>query len=421
MRNARILLPVFFLVVAINLSTQNTLLGRLTYLLGGLLALGFLWTWFNIRKVQIVRQTRARRAQVGSYTEERFVVRNLSRIPKLFVEVRDMSTLPGHQASRVVNSLPGKRQRGWQVRTFARRRGRYTLGPVTIATGDPLGLFRFERHLPQTSSMVVYPATIDLPRFEPPIGQLVGGEALRLRTQYVTTNVAGIRDYVPGDSFNRIHWPSSARKDRLLVKQFEIDPTADVWIVLDMHRDVQAGSVLEDEDQERLPAMLDTDRLRWTLAPNTEEYGVTIAASIARHFLVQNRAVGFITYGQDREVVQLDRGERQLSKILETLAVIRAVGREPLEQVLTAEERLFGRNTIVIVVTSSMFDPWVPIMRDYRRRGAHSVAVLVEASTFGDAPSSLGVFSSLAASNVPTYLVKNGDPIDVALGQRASL
>ncbi|MFN8475976.1 MAG: DUF58 domain-containing protein [Anaerolineae bacterium] len=422
MRNARILLPIFFVVLAIDLATKNTLMGRLTYLLGAILLVTFLWSWFNIRRIQVFRQTRSRRAQVGQYVEERFAVRNLSMLPKLWLEIDDQSTLPGHHAGRVVNSLGGRKQRGWQVRTLARRRGRYTLGPITLSTGDPLGLFRFERHLPATSSMVVYPATIDLPRFEPPIGQLVGGEALRLRTQYVTTNVSGVRDYVPGDSFNRIHWPSTARRDRLLVKQFEIDPTADVWIVLDMQRDVQAGPPLLDQERSMLPAMLANGKQPDLITPNTEEYGVTVAASVARHFIIRNRSVGLITYGQDREVVQLDRGERQLNKILETLAVIRAVGRAPLEQVLTAEERLFGRNSVVIVVTASAFDPWVPILRDYRRRGASSVAVLVEASTFADnQPSAINVVGSLIASGVPTYLVKNGDAIDAALGQRASV
>ena len=421
MRNARLLIPIFIVVLAIDLATKNTLMGRLTYLLGAILLVTFVWSWLNIRRIQVFRQTRSRRAQVGQYVEERFAVRNLSLFPKLWLEIDDQSTLPGHHAGRVVNSLAGRKQRGWQVRTYARRRGRYTLGPITLATGDPLGLFRFERHLPATSSMVVYPATIDLPRFEPPIGQLVGGEALRLRTQYVTTNVSGVRDYVPGDSFNRIHWPTSARRDRLMVKQFEIDPTADVWIVLDMQRDVQAGQPLSDNDREMLPAMLANGQAP-LIAPNTEEYGVTVAASIARHFIIRNRSVGLITYGQDREVVQLDRGERQLSKILETLAVIRAVGRAPLEQVITAEERLFGRNSVVIVITASAFDPWVSILRDYRRRGASSTAVLIEASTFGDnQPSAINVVSSLIASGVPTYLVKNGDAIDAALGQRASV
>ena len=422
LRNARILIPLLIVVMIINFSTQNVLLGRLTYLLAGILILTFVWTWLNSRGVRIRRQTRSRRAQVGQYVEERFVVRNTTRLPKLWIEVHDESSLPGHQASRVVNSLAAGRQRGWQARTFARRRGRYTLGPLTLSTGDPLGLFRYEKHYPETSAMVVYPATINLPRFEPPMGQLVGGEALRLRTQNVTTNVAGLRDYIPGDSFNRIHWPSSARKDRLLVKQFEIDPTADVWIVLDMQREVQAGTPLEDDDiEDVLPAALEAEKPQLVLAPNTEEYGVTVAASIARHFLVMNRAVGLITYGQDREVVQLDRGERQLSKILETLSVIRATGRTPLEQVLMAEERLFGRNTIVIAITSSTFDQWAPVLRDVRRRGAHSVAVLVEASTFGQAPPALNVVSTLIASGVPTYMVKNGDPIDIALGQRAVL
>ena len=40
------------------------------------------------------------------------------------------------------------------------------------------------------------------------------GEALRRRTHYVTTNAAGVRDYAPGDSFGRIHWPSTARRNR---------------------------------------------------------------------------------------------------------------------------------------------------------------------------------------------------------------
>jgi hypothetical protein len=55
-------------------------------------------------------------------------------------------------------------------------------------------------------------------------GLLSGGEALRRRTHYVTTNASGVRDYAPGDSFSRIHWRSTARRNRLIVKEFELDP-----------------------------------------------------------------------------------------------------------------------------------------------------------------------------------------------------
>ena len=83
---------------------------------------------------------------------------------------------------------------------------------------------------------------MDIPEFTLPIGILPGGDAVRRRTQQVTTNAAGIRDYAPGDSFSRIHWPTSARKNRLFVKEFELDPLADVWLLMDAERTVHVGS-----------------------------------------------------------------------------------------------------------------------------------------------------------------------------------
>jgi uncharacterized protein (DUF58 family) len=420
-RRARVLLVLWAIVLAAALVTGKELLFRLHWLMFAILVLSFAWTWSNVHGVQLVRQTRARRAQVGQMAEERFGVRNTGFLPKLWLEVRDGSNLPDHWASRVVNSLGPRRQRGWQIRTFCRRRGRFTLGPITLASGDPLGLFRLERHIPTTSTMIVYPATVDLAGFEPPIGRLTGGEVMRRQAHYVTTNVAGVRDYAPGDSFNRIHWPSSARTGRLMVKQFEMDPTADVWLVLDMDHDVQVGIPSEMPINTTGPAVLWAPTFKFKIDRTTEEYGVTLAASLARHFLSQNRSVGLITYGQEREVVQLDRGERQATKILETLAVIRAQGRASLEQVIAAEGRSFGRNTTVVIITASTGERWVEALRDLKRRGVRVVVILLEASTFGQAPNSLDVVSSLAANLIPTYLVKCGEPLEEALRQRAGL
>jgi uncharacterized protein (DUF58 family) len=60
--------------------------------------------------------------------------------------------------------------------------------------------------------------------FPLPSGLLSGGEALRRRTHQITPNAAGVRDYAPGDPLNRIHWISTARRRRLMVKEFELDP-----------------------------------------------------------------------------------------------------------------------------------------------------------------------------------------------------
>ena len=200
------------------LVTGRDLFFNLLYLWTALVLIAGLWTWNGLRGIRLARHTRALRAQAGRPMEERLAVRNASRTPKLWLEIRDHSDLPGHAAGHVVVSLGAGLSRSWVVRTLCRRRGRFRLGPVSLTSGDPFGLFQTTLRLPQTTQIVVYPATYDLRDFTLPLGLLSGGDALRRRTHYVTANAAGVREYAPGDSYNRIHWPSTARRDRLIVK-----------------------------------------------------------------------------------------------------------------------------------------------------------------------------------------------------------
>ena len=399
---------------------NRTIVWTIAYLFTGVVVISFLWSWLNLRWVRIGRYTRARRSQVGGAAEEQFEVINAGRLPKLWLEVRDYSELPQHDTSRVLNSLGPRRRRRWMVRTLCVQRGRFRLGPLTLYSSDPLGLFPRRRELPFTSSMIVYPATLDLPGFTPPMGMLPGGDAMRRRTHYVTTNVSGVRDYVPGDSFNRIHWRSTARTGRLIVKEFELDPTADIWIVLDLDKHAHASSPWTPPKQEVGPAVLRQERSGIELPPSTLEYGVTVAASLARHFIIQDRSVGFVSHGQHRELIQPDRGERQLNKILETLAVIGATGEVPFAQVLTAEMEHLPRHTTVLAITPSTDPTWVAAMRGIRRRGIHGLAVLMAANTFGQAPPYVDTLAELLASGIPTHLVFNGQDIPIALGHRVT-
>ncbi len=417
MKRSWVIFLLWGVVLLAALHTGRDLYYHLTYVLSATIALSFLWTWGSIHWVRLERQTRGRRSQVGKVTEERFTVYNTGFFPKLWLEVRDHSDLPGHYAGRVVSTLGPFRRRGWTVKTTCRRRGRFTLGPITLSSGDPFGLFKMQRHLSRTFTMIVYPATIELPALAQPLGQLPGGGAMRRRTHYVTTNVAGVREYAPGDSFNRIHWPSTARTGRLIVKEFELDPTADIWLFLDMQRKVQAGSAWETIPGQEGPAILWKERPRLELDPTTEEYGVTIAASLARHFIHLNRAVGLIAYGQHREVAQADRGDRQLTKLLEILAVIKARGKIPIGDVVAVEASRFSRDTTAVVITPSTDEGLADVLRSLKRRGIRAIVVLIEASTFGQAKSSLTLLAELIASDIPVYLVKCGQPLEEALGQ----
>ncbi len=254
---ARIVFLLWIIVAIGALGTERELMDNLWYLLTALIVVSYLWAWSGVRWVEVQRQARAGRSQVGKIAEERLTVRNRSFIPKLWLEVRDHSTLPEHEVSRVISPLGGRKVQSWNVKTRCRQRGRFRMGPLSLSSGDPFGLFRQTRTLaePAQAPFIVYPALVEVPDFAPQVGYLPGGDTMRRRTPYVTTNVAGVREYAPGDTFNRIHWPSTARLGRLISKEFELDPTADIWLFLDLEEaaHVDLAWARQREGTARLP------------------------------------------------------------------------------------------------------------------------------------------------------------------------
>jgi uncharacterized protein (DUF58 family) len=414
---------VIFLVILsllAGLATGRDLFFNITYMLALLLIASFFWAYSNMNWLYISRVTRTRRTQVGRPLEERFTIRNSSILPKLWLEVRDYSTLHGHFASKVVNSLGSRSGFTWRVNTVCRIRGRYRLGPIKLRTSDPFGLFPMERDIEATTNVVVYPLTADVHQFALPVGMLPGGDALRRRTHYVTTNAAGVRDYAPGDSFSRIHWPSTARRNRLIVKEFELDPLADIWLVLDMAIFSHVSAIQDSDDPTSV-----TDYHHWLLWKDddyqlpdaTEEYTVTVAASLAQYFLRRDRAVGLLANGQSHEVIQPDRGERQLNRLLETMAVLRAEGQVSVQDMLDTESQLLPRGTTVIVITPTTHEAWATSARQLSRRGLRVVSILVDPESFGGSHSAVPLSALLRASNITTYMVNCGDDITAALSK----
>jgi uncharacterized protein (DUF58 family) len=419
LRSSWAIFVLWALALIFALGTGRRVAFNVLYFITGVIVVALIWTLANVRGLSLKRIARSQHSQVGKYFEESLELVNRSRWPKLWVEVQDFSTLPGHQVSKVINGLGRRQTAAWQVRTLCQQRGRFILGPLMYTSGDPLGVFRLTRLVPGITSVVVTPAVYPIPEFSPPSGYLPGSEITRRRTPYITASVAGVREYAPGDGFNRIHWRSTARTGHLMSKEFELDPLADVWIFLDMHDEAQAGSPWAPQREEPLAwvfrAQARGDRIE--LPPSTEEYGVTIAASLAQHFLLLDREVGFLSYAATREVIQPDRGDRQLSRLLEVLAVIRARGHIPLPQALATEGAHLARHTTLVVVTPSSDPRWVAGLRGLRARGVQGVGVLLAARTFGPAAEWEPVQAELEASGLPSYLVKRGDDLAAALSR----
>ncbi len=352
--------------------------------------LSLLWLALSVRGLKFTRSSVGARAEVGDRIEERLALENHSWIPKLWVQVSDGSTLPGHHAGYV--SSVGPRQRiAWRARTLCRKRGRYTLGPVTATTGDPLGMFRRELTLAPSSQLLVLPNVFDLRAFPLFPGVMPGRGRGAQRSLQTTTNVVTVRDYRPGDALTRIHWASTARHGQLMVKEFDLDPTIDVTLLLDLDKDAQAG---DDES-------------------STEEYAVTIAASLAAYLLRQrDLAVALEAPGPSGASLPVDRGERQLDRALEALAIVRADRHFTLHHALADLEMRLSRNTALIVITATSELDWPEQLGWLRRRGVRPVVISLDASTFAEGQGgNARVIEALDGIGIPSLSVKRGDAL----------
>ena len=89
----------------------------------------------------------------------------------------------------------------------------------------------------------------------------------------------------------------------------------------------------------------------------------------------------------------------------------------PIGDVVAVEASHFSRDTTAVVVTPSTDEGLANVLRSLGRRGVRPIVVLIEASTFGPAKSSLPLLAELIASNIPAYLVQCGQPLEEALSR----
>src|SRR4029079_2428790 len=182
-------------------------------------------------------------------------------------------------------------------------RGVYAIGPMQLRSGDAFGLYTDERIDAGLTRIVVYPHTVSLPSLnlpsQRPFGELGGG----LRPFEDPSRVAGVRDYVPGDSLRRIDWNATARLGKLQSRTY--DPTRSQHLIVAVNT------------QTLVPA--------WSgYIPDLFERAITIAASIARDAYDTRYAVGLLVNSSvldaDRSIrIPPGRRPEQFIRVLEAL------------------------------------------------------------------------------------------------------
>ncbi|HKI54018.1 MAG TPA: DUF58 domain-containing protein [Anaerolineales bacterium] len=379
---------------------------RLLYLGALLLLLAWLLTALSLRGISVERRARSHRAAVGDVFEENFEISNDSRITKFWLEVYNQTNIPHAAGSRVLTLLRGHQKRLYTARTWLTQRGGYTLGPTTLTSGDPFGIFRSTKQFEAQRNLIVFPMLFHVRDFLAPPGLLPGGKAIKRKSIDITPHAAGVREYVHGDPLKRIHWPTSMRRDQLMVKEFEQDPQAEVWLFLDAHKSVHSSKPFDQNDTPPIDDLLLLRRRKVKLPPSTLEYSVSITASLAHYFLEQRRSVGLVTATErSYKVIPAERSDRQEAKILESLAFIQAESTVVLPSLVTAQMGQLPQGSSAIVVTPIVWPELLLAVDSLQRRNLRPLVVLLMSRSFGGRQSNENLANSLAERNVPVCRV----------------
>ena len=383
------------LVAFYTFGTGFTFFYRFLYVLLLLLALGLFWAWFNLRGMNVQLSRATSRGQVGGFLEGRITLTNRTRWPKSWLEVLEVTDLPDLSQGRGV-ALGGREARAWKIETYLSRRGLYHTGQIEITSQDPFGLYRLRRRFLLSQDYTVLPATEPLPDLDPAFANLPNdGRAMR-HWDNITTDVASVRHYSPGDSFRRIHWPYTARMNSLMVKEFDMGLTAETWIVLDLDSGVHVGA--------------DLDRVN-----NTEELAVTVAASLITRLDGLSVPVGLAATGYSGFTLRPNSSPEHHGRLMETLAVVSASGTTSLERFIYDLRPSLNRFNTLTVITPSPHIEWVTALDSLRRSGVKISVIMIDPREFGNASSINSVMSSLSRHEVPSYVVKRGQPLNQAL------
>ncbi len=349
--------------------------------LGGAWLIAFVWARSLARHLRLERQVRFGWAQVGDRLEERFTLVNRSQFPALWVEVSDHSTLPEYNTSQATG-LGSNTENRWLVRGQCTRRGAYTLGPTTIHTGDPFGIYSIVIESRATQNMLVLPPIVDLPGIQVAPGGRLGEGRVRRATFERTINAATVREYQPGDAVNAIHWRTSARRDDLFVRQFESTPSGDWWIVLDLNARVQAGHG----------------------ADSTIEHAIILAASLADVGLRARHAVGLAASARDSIWLAPRDDATQRWDVLGALALAQT-GDLALRDLLTRARTSLRQFSSLILITPDVRGEWLDALPFLMWRGIVPTVLVLDPSSFGGTQNANGIAQSLANMGIARHII----------------
>ncbi len=351
------------------------------------LGLSFLFSSLSMHNMKdnltIVREMRFNFAKVGDVLEDRITVHNNSSFPTIWLEITDLTNIPGTKKS-IGTSIDPNNTFTWRKRHLCTRRGLYKLGPTRIQTSDLFGFYKLSIHNPAEANILITPPVVPLPQIEVASGGRTGDGRADKSLIEQSIAVSTIRDYQPQDPLRYIHWPITAKRNILSSRVFENTPTGNWWIIQDMYGPVQCGTEIN----------------------NTLEVGIILSASLAIKGIRDQQAVGLIANDDRHTWISPQHASDQSMKIMRALALSEA-GSLSLKDLLRKSISLFKQKASLIIITPDVsMDWWSPLV-SLKAKGLIPTLLVFDPKSYGAKEDSKKVLEELKNANINAFSIKS--------------
>lgn len=277
-------------------------------------------------------------------------------------------------------------------------RGRYRFTGAQVVLEDPFGLASRTQALPDSSPLLVYPRLARL-------GVLFGERGLRahgagriLLRRPAGFELHSVREYQSGESLRRVHWPSTARRRQLMVKELEDAPRDEVVVVVDAEAGHGAGPRGDSSFDAQIRA---GGSILWAHARR------------GRHVRI------IVTSETGLDALSIRTYERDWPRALELLAAAEQDGRRPVEAVLSDQAGAATHARDLAVVTASLRPALVEALIARAAARQQVSVVHVDAPSYAGRRKSWGADADvlrLTNAGISVAVLRRGDSLEAVLG-----
>ncbi len=351
------------------------------------LGLSFFFSWLSIHNLQdnlsIIRENRYEFAKVGDVIEERITIYNNSTFPTMWLEITDHTNIPNSKKS-IATMIDPNNKYAWRKKHLCTRRGLYRLGPTSIQTSDLFGFYNLTINNPSEANILITPPIVPLPQIDVASGGRTGDGRIDNSIIEQSIAVSTIRDYQSQDPLRYIHWPITAKRNKLSSRVFENTPTGNWWIVQDMNGSVQCG----------------------TENNNSLEVGIILSASLTIKGLRDRKAVGLIANDRQNTWITPQHASDQSMKIMRSLALSEK-GILSLKELLRKSLSLFKQKASLIVITPDISMEWLGPLIALKAKGLIPTLLIFDVKSYGAKGDTESVLRKLRNVNIQAYPIKS--------------